>query len=220
MNPLPIRLVATSGLAVLALLLSSCAAPLPAPASAPIPHPHTAAPLNAAVLDPPRSLPDLTLQRADGRRFSTADTRSRTSLFFFGYTNCPDVCPLTMVEVAQVRKLLGAQAQLLDVYFVTVDPERDTVQRLAEYTAKFDPAIVAMTGTAVELRQARNAFGVVAQKRPLPNSTAGYFVDHTAGLHFVDAESRITMVYPYGSSPEDVAADLQRLLPAAQHDQR
>jgi protein SCO1/2 len=175
-----------------------------------------AAALAGGALTPPVELPGLALQRAGGGRFTTADTRGRLSLFFFGYTTCPDVCPLTLAYVAQVRRRLGggAGAQRLDAYFVTVDPERDTAARLVEYVAHFDPAIVPLTGTPEELERARAAFGVVAEKRPLPGSAAGYAMDHTALVYLVDGEGRIRLVYPHGVPPDVIAADVRRLLPA------
>jgi protein SCO1/2 len=197
------------GLFGLLLVAASCvgAAVKPSPAV-----PSSAPTFNGAVLEPPLELPELTLSPAAGGRFSTADTRDRVSLFFFGYTTCPDVCPVTMVYVSQVRRLLGDQASGIDSYFVTVDPERDTPQKLVEYAAKFDPAITPLTGNEQELARARAAFGIVAQKRPVPDSAAGYFVDHSAGLYAIDRDNRIRLVFPYGMSPTDIAADVKRLL--------
>jgi protein SCO1/2 len=191
------------------VLLAGCALPisLPSPEARPV-----AAPFNGATLDPPLELPSFGLQRADGRPWASTETRDRVSLFFFGYTTCPDVCPLTLHHVAQIRKQLGSAAQRVDAYFVTVDPERDTPQRLLEYSAKFDPAIVSPTGTPTELEQARAAFGVVARKRVVAESAAGYFVDHSAGLYLVDSSSRIRVIEPYGMAEDEIAADLRRLL--------
>lgn len=191
-------LAATAGLA--------CEALPPLPGAKP-------APFNGGVLTPPLRLPELTLQRADGQPLSTADLHGRTSLVFFGYTLCPDVCPLTLAQVAQVRQELGARAAHLDAYFVTVDPERDTPERLGEYLRHFDPAIVGLTGTAEELERAQRAFGMVAQKRVLAESAAGYFMDHTAAIFLVGPQADIRMLYPHNMPPREIVADLQRLLP-------
>jgi protein SCO1/2 len=164
------------------------------------------------VLDPPLALPELSLQKADGGRFTTADTRGRVSLFFFGYTTCPDVCPLTLAYVAQARRLLGADAARVQAYFVTVDPARDTPARLMEYVGHFDPAIVPLSGTAAELELARRAFGVEAVRRDLPGSATAYAMDHTALLYLVDPDGRIRIVFPHGMKPEAMAADVRRLL--------
>lgn len=173
----------------------------------------TAGRFNGAELSPAQELPALTLKRADGLPFTTADTAGRLSLFFFGYTLCPDVCPMTLGQVAKVRRELGADAQYVDAYFVTVDPERDTPERLAGYTAGFDPAIIPLTGAPEELERARAAFGALAQKRPVPDSAVGYLMDHTATLYLVDPDSRIRLLYSFTTTPGQIAADLRRLLP-------
>jgi protein SCO1/2 len=167
---------------------------------------------HGGVLSPPAELPYLDLQRAAGGRFSTADTRGRLSLFFFGYTTCPDVCPMALAEIAQVRRQLGERAGQVDVYFITVDPERDTPARLASYLANFDRGIVGLTGTPGELARARAAFGAVAQRREAPGSALGYLVDHSATLYLVDRQSRLRLVYPPQTAPADLAADIERLL--------
>lgn len=168
---------------------------------------------NGAELSPAQELPAFTLKRADDRPFTTADTSGRISLFFFGYTLCPDVCPMTLGQVAKVRRELGADAQYVDAYFVTVDPERDTAERLAAYAARFDPAIIPLTGTAEELEQAMAAFGALAQKRPVPDSSVGYLMDHTATLYLVDPDRRIRLLYSYAMAPGQITADIKRLLP-------
>jgi protein SCO1/2 len=202
-----------SSLALLAFTIlltsSACALPLPLPSQPTKPEPA----FNGGVLNPALTLAPFELQQADGARFRSSTTAGRLSLVFFGYTFCPDVCPLTLAHVAQVRRELGASARLVDVYFITVDPERDTPSRLSEYLSKFDPAIVGLTGTPEELEQVRKVFGVLAKRRDVPESAAGYFVDHTAALYLIDAESRLRIVYPYGVTPQEIVADLRQLLP-------
>ena len=195
-------------LSVLLLVLTAgCAVSLPAPFIRMAP-----APLNGAVLTPPRPVPGLTLQRTDGRAFDTAELRGRLSLAFFGYTFCPDVCPMTLLEVAQVRRLLGKDADRLDIYFITVDPARDTPERLRAYAKGFDPAIEPLTGGEAELEQMRTAFGAVAARRDAPDGGPVYFMDHTATLFLVDASGGISLVYPYGTPPEQIADDIRQLL--------
>lgn len=167
---------------------------------------------NGGMLTEPVDLPLLALQRTDGTAFSTAETGGRLSLFFFGYTTCPDVCPLTLAFVAQVREQLGKEASQLNAYFVTVDPERDAPAKLAKYVANFDTAIVGLSGTVAQLRRAYAAFGVVAERREAPESAAKYFMDHTAMMFLVDADSRIRLVFPHGMMPEDITADIRHLL--------
>lgn len=165
-------------------------------------------------LSPEMVLPDLTLQRADGGQFGTTDWQGGLALVFFGYTHCPDVCPLTLSRVTQSRRLLAASHTSIGAYFVTVDPARDTPARLREYLATFDPPVVGLTGTDAELATARQAFGVVAEKRPLPGSAADYSIDHTALIYLVDGRagrSRVRLVYPLGVTPDAIAADVRRL---------
>jgi protein SCO1/2 len=167
------------------------------------------------VLSPELTLPELALRRVDGTPFSTADLQGKLALVYFGYTRCPDICPLTLVCVAQSRRLLAANGRSIDAYFITVDPERDTPARLREYLANFDPPVVGLTGTDAELAAGRQAFGVVAEKRSLPGSAADYTVDHTSLIFLVDgrgAQPRVRLVYPQGATPEAIAADVRRLL--------
>ena len=191
--------VALVGVGIAAYSLTPIAAPAP-PRS-----------LNGATLDPPIVVPPLDLERSDGRAFDVADLRGRVSLVTFGYTSCPDVCPTNLANLAQVLKRLGPQAANVDVYFVTGDPERDSVERLASYTAQFKSRIVGVTGSPDELAQARSVFNVVAQKRP-PEPSGAYFVDHTAAVFLVDQTGEARLVYPYGTQPEEEVADVRQLL--------
>jgi protein SCO1/2 len=191
---------------LLTALIGGCAIPLAAPFVQPAPV------LNGALLTPSRPVPSLSLQRTDGRTFTPADFQGRLSLVFFGYTFCPDVCPLTLLEVAQVRKLLGPDAQYLDAYFVTVDPTRDTPDRLRAYAKGFDSAIEPLTGGAAELEQMRAAFGAVAERRENPSGGPVYFMDHTAALFLVDAAGEISLVYAYGTPPDQIADDVRLLV--------
>jgi protein SCO1/2 len=156
------------------------------------------------------AIPELTLGRADGRPFTTAEANGRWALYFFGYTSCPDVCPLTLAYVSQVRRQLGASAP--DAYFITVDPARDTPARLTSYMANFDAGIAALTGTDDQLAAARAAFGVVAEKRVAEGSAAAYFMDHTALIYLMDRDGRFVAPFNIKRRPEEAAADLKRYL--------
>jgi protein SCO1/2 len=174
--------------------------------------PAVEAPFNGGAITPAITLPALELQRADGGRFTTADTRGRLSLFFFGYTSCPDVCPTNMARATQVRRLLGPQADQLDIYLITVDPERDTPAQLVQYVAGFDPAIVGLTGTNDELAQARVPFGAVMHRRETPGSALDHVMDHTASIYLVDQASQLRLAYQPRATPAEMAADVRRLL--------
>ncbi|HLT21201.1 MAG TPA: SCO family protein [Thermomicrobiales bacterium] len=161
-------------------------------------------------VEPPRELPPLELQRADGGIWSSAELNGRLAMFFFGYTNCPDVCPLTLSRAKQAIAQLGDDAARVDFYFVTVDPERDTPRRLGMYVGQFDPTITALTGTPAQLEAAMAAFGVVAQQVPT-GSEAGYAVDHTATSFLID-DGAIRLLYGHDTPAADLAADLRAIL--------
>jgi protein SCO1 len=164
--------------------------------------------LNGAALQPPSSLPALTLTRTDGGTFTSADTRGRTSLFFFGYTHCANICPVTLAEFRQIRTTLGSDAAGVDMYFVTLDPARDTPEWMRTYVANF-PGVVGLTGSDTQLTLAQTTFHVIYQRRDLGNGD--YTLDHTAATYLVNAEGQIQLAYPYGTPPDDIVADLRQL---------
>lgn len=166
---------------------------------------------NGMVLSPPQPLPALELDRADGGRWSIGDSGEDYALFFFGYTHCPDVCPMTLSRASQIRDALGTEPNRVAFYFVTVDPERDTPERLANYTQAFDPAIVGLTGSHDELSAAHEAFGVQAQKQEIAGATS-YAVDHTATSYLVDGEGRIKLMYTHDAPTTEIVEDLKRLI--------
>jgi protein SCO1/2 len=167
------------------------------------------APLNGAALEPAVNLPALTLTRSDGGTFTSADTHGRTSLFFFGYTHCADVCPLTLAEFAQIRRALGNDAAGVDMYFVTLDPARDTLPWMRTYVANF-PGVTGLIGSDVQLALAQAVFNVVAARRDLRNGD--YALEHTAAMYLVNSASQIQLAYPYGTASDDIVSDLHRLL--------
>ncbi len=162
-------------------------------------------------MSPPPTLPALTLQRSDGAKWTTEETSGRFSMFFFGYTNCPDVCPLTLSRAKQIHNQLGVEAAKIDFYFVTVDPERDTPERLGNYVSQFNPSFTGLTGTPGQLETAQAAFGVVAEKQA-GGSGAGYSVDHTATSYLVDDQGRIVLLYAHDAPAEDAIGDIRALL--------
>jgi protein SCO1/2 len=157
----------------------------------------TTPPLNGAALDPATNLPELTFTRSDGGTFTTVDTRGRTSLFFFGYTHCADVCPLTLAELAQMRRTLGADADKVDMYFVTLDLARDTPERMSTYVANF-PGVVGLIGSDAELAYAQSVFNIVATRRDLGDGD--YMLDHTAAIYLVNSTGQIQLAYPNGTA--------------------
>jgi protein SCO1/2 len=171
-----------------------------------------AAEFKGGVLDPPRPAPDFTLRAQDRGEFRLSRYRGDVVVLTFGYTFCPDVCPTTLAELAQVRERLGGAAKRLRVVFVTVDPERDSLERLRAYTRAFDSTFVGLTGTPDQLASVWKAYGVVAQKRVVPGTAAAYLVDHSAFVYVIDPEGRLRLMFPFGTAIEDMAHDIKLLL--------
>ena len=156
----------------------------------------------------------LDLPDVDGKPRSLGDWKGKVTVVFFGYTQCPDVCPTTMAELAQIRKLLGADGDKLQTVFVTIDPERDTREILKAYVANFGPGVVALRGDAEQTAAAAKEFKVFFQKVP-GKAPGSYTMDHSAASFVFDPAGRVRLFVPYGSDPKLLAADLKQLASAA-----
>lgn len=153
----------------------------------------------------------LALPDANGQARTLADFKGKVTVVFFGYTQCPDVCPTTMAELAQVKKSLGADGAKLQGVFVTIDPERDTAEVLKAYMASFDPSFVALRGTPEQTRAAAKEFKVFFAK--VPGKVEGsYTMDHTAGAFILDAKGNARLFERYGGGAEALAADVKALI--------
>ncbi|HEV7575564.1 MAG TPA: SCO family protein [Caldimonas sp.] len=155
----------------------------------------------------------LDLPDVDGKPRSLADWKGKVPVVFFGYTQCPDVCPTTMAELAQIRKLLGADADKLQVVFVTIDPDRDSAEILKAYVANFGPGVVALRGSAEQTAAAAKEFKVFFAKVP-GKSPGSYTMDHSAASFVFDPVGRVRLFVPYGSDPKVLAADIKQLVAA------
>jgi protein SCO1/2 len=155
----------------------------------------------------------LKLTDQDGRERTLADFKGKVVVVFFGYTQCPDVCPMTMLELAQVKKSLGKEGERLQGVFITIDPERDTPTVLKNYMASFDPTFVALRGTVEQTQAVAKEFKVYFVK--VPGRTAdSYTMDHTAGSYVLDTDGRVRLFVRYGGGAEALTADLKTLLAA------
>jgi len=154
---------------------------------------------------------DFRLTGHDGRTRTLADFRGKTVVMFFGYTQCPDVCPTTMTEMKAVVQQLGADAERVQVLFVTVDPERDTRELLAAYVPAFDPGFLGLYGDAEATAKTAREFRVFYQKRPGATSSS-YTVDHTAGSYVFDTQGRVRLFVRHGDGGANLVADLRTLL--------
>jgi protein SCO1/2 len=150
------------------------------------------------------------LTRHDGTRFSSRALAGRPYAIFFGFTNCPDVCPTTLLVMSNHLRALGDKADRLRVLFVSVDPERDTAEQLARYLSSFDPRIVGLTGAAEEIETAARAYHVRVRK--VPTGSAGYTLDHTATVFLFDAAGRLSGTMSHDEPEAGQLARLQRLI--------
>lgn len=166
----------------------------------------------SGVFDPPREAPELDLQGADGSRVSLAPHRGKVVILEFGFTTCATICPVTLAKLVEVHKKLGAAASDVQVIFVTVDPKRDTPERLREYLSAFHPSFLGATGTPEELAAVREAYGVIATEAASENELIGYEVHHSSSIYLIDREGKLRLLSPFGKSADDVLHDVQLLL--------
>jgi protein SCO1/2 len=159
----------------------------------------------AASIGGPFSLTD-----QHGSTVTEAALKGHPTALFFGYTFCPDVCPTTLFEMTSWLKELGPGADKLKVYFVTVDPERDTKEALASYLSAFDPRISGLTGSPEAIEKMVKAYRIYARKVPLDGG--GYIMDHTASVYLLDADATFTGTIDYQEAPDTALAKLKRLI--------
>lgn len=172
--------------------------------------------LNGTLFDTPVEAYDISGTNYDGTPFRLSDTRGKITVIFFGYTFCPDVCPFTLADLKQVREKLGDKASDFAVVFITVDPERDTLDKLKPYVQAFNPTFygVRMEGEALEA--AKTTFGIYAAKSETSTGTPdSYFVDHTAALYLVDRAGNLRETLPYDAGPEQILPDVEYWLQAS-----
>jgi protein SCO1/2 len=154
---------------------------------------------------------DFALTDFNGKPRTLADFRGKVVVLFFGYTQCPDVCPTTLAELAEARKRLGADGDRVQVLFVTVDPARDTPALLAQYVPAFDPSFLGLYGDDDTLAKTAKEFKVIYQKQP--GRTPGtYTMDHSAGTYIYDPQGRLRVYVSYGQGPEVFVHDIRELL--------
>jgi protein SCO1/2 len=156
---------------------------------------------------------DFPLPDTSGRMRSIADFKGKAVVVFFGYTQCPDVCPTTMTEVAQAKKILGADGERVQGVFITVDPERDTPEVLNAYMANFDPSFVALRGSPEQTAAVAKDFKVYYKKVEGKTPTS-YTMDHSAASFVFDVSGRVRLYTRYGVGPQALADDLKLLLQA------
>ncbi len=142
--------------------------------------------------------------------------RGQVVVIYFGYTWCPDICPTNLAHIAQSLEALAPdERERVQVLFISVDPQRDTVERLDEYLAFFDASLVGLTGSEAEIAKVASLYGAAFQRQEKSDSTMGYTVDHSANTYLVDLEGRLARTLGHATPPQDMAAAIRSLLTPA-----
>jgi protein SCO1/2 len=166
----------------------------------------------AGVFDPPRAAPEFELPGSNGSPVTLGQYRGKVVALAFGFTYCPRICPVTLANLARVFETLGAAAAEVQVVFVSVDPERDTPQRMREYLSFFNPAFVGATGTPQQLAAVQREFGISAKKAVSQDEKLGYEVHHSSFVYLIDRDGRLRLLMPFGKTADDLAHDIGLLL--------
>ena len=150
-----------------------------------------------------------TLVDDTGAQVSEADLKGKSTVMYFGYTFCPEVCPTTLTDLVQWMQMIGRDADRLNYVFVTVDPERDTPKVMHDYVSAFDPRIRGLTGTSEQIAKVTKEYGVYYKR--IPTSDGGYVMDHSAVLYMMDPNVRFVGVIPYQEDTAKAVAKLKKL---------
>jgi protein SCO1/2 len=164
-----------------------------------------------AYVEPYPVASEFELTRADGSQFRLSELRGKVVLLFFGYTSCPDVCPTTMAELRQALEKVGAKSDQVQVVFVTVDPQRDTPERVQEYVNHFNPDFIGLSGSEAELAKVWNDYGIFREIVE-GASAAGYLVNHTARVTMIDQQGNLRVSFPFDTPVENIVHDVELLL--------
>ncbi len=164
-----------------------------------------------SLFEPPVKADDFSLPDQFGETFQLSAQRGEVVLLFFGYTHCPDVCPVTLSEYRQVSELLGDRSEQVKFVFITVDPERDNRETLRDFLDNFGIPIQGLTAEQSALEPVWEEFGVYHEKVDV-GSAAGYLVDHTARIYVINKQGELQLTFPFGTSSEAMAQDITHLL--------
>ena len=166
---------------------------------------------HGTVIDPPLPVTDFSLQTANEEVFRLSEQKGKVVLLFFGYTSCPDVCPVTLATFKQVNDNLGEDAQKVRFVMITADPDRDTPDKVAEYAARFNPEFIGLSGDMTALASIWKELGVFVEKQE-SDSAAGYLVSHTASVYVLNQSGSLFMTFPYGTTATEIADDIRQIL--------
>ena len=164
-----------------------------------------------SLIDPPVEAPQFELSDVNGQRFRLSELKGQVVIMFFGYTSCPDVCPVTLTDFLRIRSKLGDQGEEVGFVFVTVDPDRDTPERMKKYLTNFDPTIIGLTGERTELEVVWSSYGVYEAKVD-GGSEGNYLVDHSSRIYVIDADGNLLLTYLFGTEYQVIAEDVRHLV--------
>jgi protein SCO1/2 len=165
--------------------------------------------LKAGVFNPPREAPDFSVRSSDGTALTLSRYRGKVVVLGFGYTSCPNVCPVTLAVLAQAHRKLGPLGSQVQIIYLTVDPERDNAARLKQYLAAFDPTFVGGTGTAAQMAAVRSSYGVSAEKH---GTGSDYAVAHSSFVYLITRDGKLRALMPFGHKADDYVHDISMLL--------
>ncbi len=155
---------------------------------------------------------DIKLTDQNGNGFTLSEHKDDVTLMFFGFTYCPDVCPLTLSTWKKVASSLGEKAENVNFLYITVDPERDTPEQLKSHLANFSDKIIGLSGTEENLRSVYSGFGVYRERVEIAESAAGYLMNHTASMFLLDKTGVWRLKHSNDALPEDIVHDIKLLL--------
>ena len=166
----------------------------------------------SGIFEPPREAPAFILDGSNGKKLRLSDHLGKVVIVEFGFTFCQTVCPITLARLTEVHEKLGSAARDVQLVYVTVDPARDTPQRLREHLTYFNPSFLGATGTRDEVAAVLKAYGVVAEQVVSRNPALGYEVNHSSFLYLVDRQGMIRGLVPFGTPADDILHDVELLL--------
>lgn len=168
------------------------------------------------VVNPPRQVQDFTLTSQDEKPVSLSDYRGKMVLMFFGFTNCEDVCPVTLLQFKQVRQKLGDKADKVAFLFVSVDPKRDTAPVIGDYLKRFDPTITGLVGDVKVFENIKNDYNLEFIEVPKEDGTSGsaYSISHTPNPYLIDADGKLVAIYPFSADANLIANDMSNRMGA------
>lgn len=170
------------------------------------------APQYGVVVNASRPVDDFTLDSTLGRPVALSEFGERYIILYFGYTTCPDICPTTLADMGKTQTLLGDAADRVQMIFITVDPERDTPERMRDYLAYFGKNIVGLRGSLEETEAVAGQFGVIYQKQYASASATDYLIDHSSVVLVLDPQRRPLIMFPFGVTAEQMAHDLRAVI--------